>query len=157
MSRISRREVVRGTAVTAATVTLGAPLILAQTSQQTLRFVAQADLKILDHVWSTAYITRKHGYLVYDTLFGTDEGQQIKPRMVERTTVSSDGMTYTFTLRDGLRWHDGQSVLSEDCVESLSFKVILKAMDWSTNLVVRFSCNLARMDHTCPDRNGGFG
>jgi peptide/nickel transport system substrate-binding protein len=81
--------------------------------------VAQADLKILDPVWSTAYITRNHGYLVYDTLFGTDENHQIKPQMVERTTVSSDGMTYTFTLRDGLRWHDGQPVLSEDCVESL--------------------------------------
>src|SRR5262249_36844879 len=41
------------------------------------------------------------------------------PQMVDRTTVSPDGMTYTFTLRDGLRWHDGQPVLSEDCVESL--------------------------------------
>jgi peptide/nickel transport system substrate-binding protein len=81
--------------------------------------VAQADLKILDPVWTTAYITRNHGYLVYDTLFGTDEQQQIKPQMVDQVTVSTDGMKYTFTLRDGLRWHDGQPVRSEDCVESL--------------------------------------
>ncbi len=52
-------------------------------------------------------ITRNHGYLVYDTLFGTDENLRIKPQMVDRTTVSADGMKYTFLLRDGLRWHDG--------------------------------------------------
>ena len=76
-------------------------------------------LKVLDPMWTTAYITRDHGYLVYDTLFGTDEKLQIKPQMVDRLSVSADGMKYTFTLRDGLRWHDGQPVVSEDCVESL--------------------------------------
>jgi peptide/nickel transport system substrate-binding protein len=81
--------------------------------------VAQADLKILDPIWTTGYITRNHGYLVYDTLFGTDEQQQIKPQMVDRFTTSPDGMKYTFTLRAGLRWHDGQPVRSEDCVESI--------------------------------------
>jgi len=91
----------------------------AQKPQRTLQFVAEADLKILDPIWTTGYITRNHGYLVYDTLFGTDVNQRIKPQMVDRVTVSPDGMKYTFTLRDGLRWHGGQPVLSEDCVESL--------------------------------------
>jgi peptide/nickel transport system substrate-binding protein len=116
MSRITRRQVVQGATVTMA---LGAPSVHAQNGGQSLRFVAQADLKVLDPIWTTAYITRNHGYLVYDTLFGTDENLQIKPQMVDRTTVSADGMTYTFTLRDGLRWHDGKPVVSEDCVESL--------------------------------------
>ena len=116
---LSRRQVLGGAAATTAAVTLGAPSVHAQKRGQTLRFVAQADLKILDPIWTTAYITRNHGYLVYDTLFGTDEQLQIKPQMVDRTTVSADGMKYTFTLRDGLRWHDGQPVRSEDCVESL--------------------------------------
>lgn len=115
---ISRRQVIRG-AVAAAASTLGAPSVQAQKDQQTLRFVPQADLKIVDPIWTTAYITRNHGYLVYDTLFGTDEQSQVRPQMVDRTSVSPDGMKYTFTLRDGLRWHDGQPVLSEDCVESL--------------------------------------
>jgi len=100
-------------------MTLGAPSVHAQNSRQTLRFAAHADLKILDPVWTTAYITRNHGYLVYDTLFGTDENLQVKPQMVDRVVVSPNGMKYTFTLRDGLRWHDGQLVQSEDCVESL--------------------------------------
>ena len=119
MGRISRRQIVRGAAATAVATTLGTPSVHAQKDRQTLRFVPHAELKILDPVWTTAYITRNHGYLVYDTLFGTDENLQIKPQMVDRTTVSPDGMKYTFTLRDGLRWHDGQPVLSEDCTESL--------------------------------------
>jgi peptide/nickel transport system substrate-binding protein len=114
MIRLSRRQLLGGAAVTAASVTLGAPSVHAQKRGRTLRFVAQADLKTLDPVRDTAYITRNHGYLVYDTLFGTDEQQ-----MIDRFTVSTAGMKYTFTLRDGLRWHDGQQVRSEDCVESL--------------------------------------
>jgi Bacterial extracellular solute-binding proteins, family 5 Middle len=119
MSRLSRRQVLGGAAAAAAAVTLGAPSVRAQKGRQTLRFVAEADLKVFDPVWTTAYITRNHGYLVYDTLFGTDENLRIKPQMVGRTTVSADGMKYTFLLRDGLRWHDGTPVNSEDCVESL--------------------------------------
>src|SRR6266540_1328334 len=118
MGRISRRQVVRGAAAAAA-MTLGAPSVGAQSGRQTLRFVAHADLKILDPVWTTAYITLNHSYLVYDTLFGTDENLRVSPQMVDRTSVSADGMKYTFTLRDGLRWHDGGPVVSEDCVESL--------------------------------------
>jgi len=117
MAGISRRQVVQGAA--AASFALSAPSVQAQNGRQTLRFIPQADLKILDPVWTTAYLTRNHAYLVYDTLFGTDEQFRIRPQMVERTTVSPDGMKYTFTLRDGLRWHDGQPVVSEDCVESL--------------------------------------
>jgi peptide/nickel transport system substrate-binding protein len=98
---------------------LNAPSVHAQRRGPTIRFVAQADLKVLDPLWTTAYITRNHGYLVYDTLFGTDETLRIKPQMVDHFSVSADGMKYTFTLRDGLRWHDGQPVVSEDCVESL--------------------------------------
>src|SRR5439155_25428515 len=119
MSRLSRRQVLGGAAATVAAVTLGAPSVHAQKDRQTLRFVAEADLKVLDPVWQTAYITRNHGYLVYDTLFGMDENLRVQPQMVDQTTVSPDGKKYTFTLRDGLRWHDGQPVLSEDCVESL--------------------------------------
>src|SRR5215813_13046483 len=119
MNHLSRRQLLGGTVATAAAVTLGAPAIHAQKGRRTLRFVAQADLKVVDPVWTTALITQNHGYLVYDTLFGTDEQLQIKPQMVDHFTVSADGMKYTFTLRDGLRWHDSEPVRAEDCVEAL--------------------------------------
>ncbi len=118
MNKLTRRAFVAGTAAVGAAAA-GAPYVHAQKRGGTLRFVAQADLKILDPVWTTAYITRNHSYLVYDTLFATDEKLQVKPQMVERHSVSKDGMKYTFTLRPGLKWHDGQAVVAEDCVESL--------------------------------------
>ena len=111
MKPLTRRAFVGGAAAATA-VGLAAPSVHAQKRGGTMRFVAQADLKILDPVWTTAYITRNHSYLVYDTLYGTDDKLQIKPQMVDKHTVSRDGMKYTFTLRDGLKWHDGQPVLA---------------------------------------------
>ncbi|PYM12396.1 MAG: ABC transporter substrate-binding protein [Candidatus Rokuibacteriota bacterium] len=118
-AEMTRRQFVGTGAAATAALAVRVPVVHAQKREGTLRFVAQADLKILDPVWTTAYITRNHSYLVYDTLFGTDDKLQIKPQMVDRHTVSRDGMKYSFTLRDGLKWHDGQAVVAEDCVESL--------------------------------------
>ena len=78
-----------------------------------------SDLKILDPIWTTAYIVRNHGYMIYDTLFAQDEKGEIKPQMVEKYEAAADGKSYTFTLRDGLVWHDGQPVTSEDCIASI--------------------------------------
>ncbi|UCD82104.1 MAG: hypothetical protein JSW26_11965, partial [Desulfobacterales bacterium] len=76
-------------------------------------------LKQLDPIWTTAYIVRSHGYMVYDTLFGLDENFNVQPQMVDTYTIGDDGMVYTFTLRDGLKWHDGTPVTAQDCVASL--------------------------------------
>ena len=86
---------------------------------QTLKVVMHSDLKALDPIWSGAYITRNYGYLVYDVLFAVDDKFQVKPQMVETYTTSDDGLTWTFKLRDGLEWHDGQKVTAEDCIASL--------------------------------------
>ena len=88
-------------------------------AEKILRIVPHADLKNIDPIWTTAYITRNHGYMVYDTLFATDEDLKVQPQMVDTWNVSNDGLTYTFTLRDGLKWHDGQPVTSEDCIASI--------------------------------------
>ena len=85
----------------------------------TLRAATHADLKTLDPIWTTAYITRSHGYLVYDTLFAMDENFEPQPQMVDTWDVSADGLTWTFRLRKGLEWHDGKPVTAADCVASL--------------------------------------
>ena len=99
------------------------PLALVATSataeQKVLKFIPQADLRILDPIATTAYVTQDHGYMVYDTLFATDAKFQIQPQMVDTWQVSKDKLTYTFTLRDGLKFHDGQPVRSADCIASL--------------------------------------
>lgn len=84
-----------------------------------VRVAPHTDLKILDPVWTTAYITRNHGYLIYDTLFALDENFEAQPQMVDKWSVSDDKKTWTFTLRDGLKWHDGGEVSAADCVASL--------------------------------------
>jgi len=84
-----------------------------------LRFIPQADLRMLDPIYTTAYITRNHGFMVYDTLFGTDAQFKPQPQMVDRWEESPDQLVYTFTLRGGLKFSDGQPVRSADCVASL--------------------------------------
>src|SRR5882672_4958261 len=91
----------------------------ASAQQKVLKFIPQADLRILDPIATTAYITRNHGYMVYDTLFATDANFKIQPQMVDKWELSKDKLTYTFTLRDGLKFHDGQPVRSVDCIASL--------------------------------------
>jgi peptide/nickel transport system substrate-binding protein len=96
---------------------VGCPI--AAQAETVLRIVMNSDLKILDPIWNTAFVIRDHGYMIYDTLFATDANGEIKPQMVDKTEVSADGLVYTFTLRDGLLWHDGQPVTAEDCVASI--------------------------------------
>ena len=117
MTHVTRRTFLAGSI--AATALARAPRAHAQKRGGTLRFVPHADLKILDPIWTTAYITRNHGYLVYDTLFATDGNLKIQPQMVDKWSVSANKMRWSFTLRDGLKFHDGQPVTAEDCVASI--------------------------------------
>ncbi|WP_374441341.1 ABC transporter substrate-binding protein [Stella sp.] len=87
-------------------------------AQKTLKVVVHADLKILDPVWTTAFITNRHGLLIYDMLYGLDSKLEPKPQMVDKHTISDDGLVYTFTLRPGLKFHDGQPVTAADVVAS---------------------------------------
>jgi peptide/nickel transport system substrate-binding protein len=90
---------------------------LAQT--KTLRVVAHADVKILDPTFTTAYITRNFGYMVYDMLFGRDDKGVPRPQMVEKYTTSKNGREWTFTLRPGLKFSDGSPVTAADAVASI--------------------------------------
>jgi peptide/nickel transport system substrate-binding protein len=85
---------------------------------KTITAVMHSDLRIIDPGFTTAYITRDHGYMVYDTLLATDSNFKIQPQMAD-WKISDDKLTYTFTLRDGLKWHDGTPVTAEDCAASL--------------------------------------
>ncbi len=96
--------------------TAGTPA-LAQT--KTLRVVAHADVKILDPTFTTAYITRNFGYMVYDMLFGRDDKGVPKPQMVEKYSTSKDGREWSFTLRSGLKFSDGSPVTATDAVASI--------------------------------------
>ena len=104
----------------AAVIAAGGLFIQGAAAQdKTLRFVPEADVRSLDPIWTTAYITRNYGYMVYDTLFAVNDKFEVKPQMVDKWTLSDDKLTYTFTLRDGLKWHDGAPLRSADCIASI--------------------------------------
>ena len=120
MAQISRRKLLK----LAGVMPLASSFSSAWLSQakaadkKTITAVMHSDLRIIDPGFTTAYITRDHGYMVYDTLIATDANFKIQPQMAD-WTISDDKLTYTFTLRDGLKWHDGAPVTAEDCAASL--------------------------------------
>ncbi|MEI4473801.1 ABC transporter substrate-binding protein [Frigidibacter sp. MR17.24] len=85
---------------------------------QTITAVMHAPLRAVDVQISTAYILRNYGYMVYDTLLARNASGEVKPQMAD-WTVSDDGKTYTFTLRDGLKFHDGKPVTTADAIASI--------------------------------------
>jgi peptide/nickel transport system substrate-binding protein len=113
----TRRALLGATAATAFASVLAYPA-QAQDSK-VLRFVPQADLSALDPVWTTGYVVRNHGYMVYDTLYSMDSKFQLKPQMAEGHAVTDEGRTWTIRLRDGLKFHDGEPVRARDCVASI--------------------------------------
>ncbi len=91
----------------------------AQGAGRPLRFVPQSNLASIDPVWSTAVVVRNHGLMVYDLLYGLDAQYRAQPQMAAGHEISSDGLTWTITLRDGLRFHDNEPVRARDCVASI--------------------------------------
>jgi peptide/nickel transport system substrate-binding protein len=98
------------------------PALARAQSSRTLKFIPASNLRILDPVWTTAYTTRNHAYMVYDALYGQtgpQAGFAATPQMVEGHVVEDDGKTWKLSLRNGLTFHDGQRVLARDCVASV--------------------------------------
>ena len=99
---------------------LAAPALAQGANARTLRFVPQANLANFDPIWGTQYVVRNAAALVWDTLYGVDANLMPQRQMVEGEEVSADGLTWTFKLRPGLKFHDGTPVLAKDVVASLT-------------------------------------
>ena len=113
---ISRRSLLKAAAAAPA---FSMPGVVRAQAQTTLRFMPVIDLTFLDPVFSTAQVSRNHGYMVYDTLYGMNAALEISPQMVSGHVISNDDKQWDLTLRDGLLWHDGERVLARDCVASI--------------------------------------
>jgi peptide/nickel transport system substrate-binding protein len=104
----------------AAAGALARPAISQRAAARTLRFVPQADLANFDPIWNTQYVVRNGAALVWDMLYGVDDKLEPRRQMVESEEVSADGLTWTFRLRPGLKFHDGEPVRAKDVVASLA-------------------------------------
>src|SRR5471032_1451475 len=91
----------------------------AMAQEKVLRAVMHADVRVIDPMWTTQTIANIHGALIYDTLFGNDADQKPQMQMVGKYEVSPDRLNYSFTLRDGLKFHDGSPVTTKDVIASL--------------------------------------
>ncbi len=98
----------------------GLALMAGPTFAQTLTAVKHSALRVLDPIMTTAYMSRNHGYMIFDTLYALDSDLVPQPQMVDTHTVSDDGLVYTFTLRDGLKFHDGADVTGADVAASIA-------------------------------------
>src|SRR3984957_7032227 len=114
---MKRRDVLKSTAAVSAV--LAAPKIVRAEGAKTVTFVPHADLASLDPVWTTADITRNYSLAVFDTLFAYDAQFNVQPQMVEGVKTESDGLNWELTLRDGLKFHDGEKGLARDCVATI--------------------------------------
>ena len=113
----SRRDLLAA-GTTLALSPLAAPAARSQPAK-VLRFIPQVDLAVLDPVFVSFYVTRNHGYMVFDTLYGVDGDFMPQPQMAAGHVVSAEGRQWDITLRGGLRFHDGEAVLARDCVASI--------------------------------------
>jgi peptide/nickel transport system substrate-binding protein len=113
---MKRRALLRASAVAAVSRSFA---IAQPANTRTLRFVPQANLSLLDPIFTTAQPTVNHGWAIYDLLFGIDGKFATKPQMAEGYTLSDDGRTYLITLREGLKFHNGEPVRARDCAPSL--------------------------------------
>ncbi|MBS0644596.1 MAG: ABC transporter substrate-binding protein [Acetobacteraceae bacterium] len=116
-----RREFLKTTGAAAmAAGTLAAPRLSLAADSKVLRFVPQANLANLDPIWTTQYVVRNGSLLIWDTLFGVNDQLQPQPQMVESYESTPDFKVWTFKLRPGLKFHDGEPVLSKDVVASMT-------------------------------------
>jgi len=114
-----RRELIAAPAALLAAAGPPRPALAQDAASRTLRVIPQANLTSLDPMWTTAVVTRNHGYLVYDTIVSVDARGEPRPQMAEGWNVAADGLLWEFRLREGLRFHDGEPVRAADCVASI--------------------------------------
>ena len=116
---MKRRTFIKALGAMGAIAPLATPNLARSQGTNVLKFVPQADLGVLDSVFTTAYVTRNHAFLVFDTLYGMTEAYEPQPQMVEGHSIENDGKLWTLKLREGLKFHDGQPVLARDAVASI--------------------------------------
>ncbi|WP_421992837.1 ABC transporter substrate-binding protein [Roseococcus sp.] len=113
---MKRRDLFAG----AAAASLAGPALAQPTQNRVLKFVPQANLTSLDPIWTTANVTRNHGHMIYDTLYGVNSRFETSPQMAAGHVLEDGGKIVIITLRDGLKFHDGEAVRAQDVVPSLA-------------------------------------
>ena len=104
-----------------ALITVSAPDAFAQKKGGVLKVGNLGEPPTLDAHWTTATITEVLTNHLYEGLYSLDAKSQPIPMLAESMpVVSKDGLTYTFKLRQGVKFHNGKEMTSADVVASLN-------------------------------------
>ncbi|SMQ85456.1 peptide/nickel transport system substrate-binding protein [Devosia lucknowensis] len=112
--RLTRRSLLLSTAVLAAGAAFASPVLSQE--QTTVRAAQVTDPTSLNPIYDTDLQSLNIFYSVFDQLVGMDNDGQVTPRLATEWTASDDLKTWTFTLREGVTFHDGSPVTAEDVV-----------------------------------------
>src|SRR5262245_28749572 len=82
-------------------------------SNATITISLNADPPSLDPAFSSAFVDRQVHNSIFDKLVDLDANGKIVPMLATEWKVSDDGLTYTFTLREGVKFHDGTDFNAE--------------------------------------------
>ena len=112
--KITRRLTLAGAAMA-----LARPALAQSDRAHVLRYIPQADVTVLDPLGTTAYPTRNHGHMCWDTLYGIDSAFVSQPQLAAGHVLEDDGKRWVITLRDGTTFHDGEKIRAADAVASI--------------------------------------
>jgi len=88
--------------------------LLAQKRNPTLTFGQEAPPPTLDPHFSTSIATRNVAMHIFEQLVTRDENNAVIPELAQEWQVSPDGLTYTFKIRTGVKFHNGKALTSAD-------------------------------------------
>jgi peptide/nickel transport system substrate-binding protein len=100
---------------------IGTTALAAETTQ-TL-YTNSGPLEFFVHPWLNPgqYMTQK---VIWDSLIGCDADMNpTTGRLAESYELSEDGLTLTFVMRDGVKWHDGEDITTEDVKWSIEYSL----------------------------------
>ena len=118
---MQRRDILKAGAAASVAFPAGLarPALAQPAANRVLKFIPQSDIAVVDPIVTTAYVTRNHAYLIYDTLYGIDADFKPQPQMAEGHATEDGGRRVAITLRQGLKFHDGEPVRARDAVASI--------------------------------------
>ena len=92
-----------------------APMVVAQ-EDEVMSFVMAypSDVGEQNPIFSRSARSLWYDMLIYDTLLSYDEDSNLIPWLAEAWDISADGLTLTFTIREGAVWHDGTALTPDD-------------------------------------------
>lgn len=120
-----KRLVVVAMALLIAVLVAGGPSAGAPMGPIVLR-IDEVAVAEIDPAKSTDFVDSILFYNLYDTLVAASAGGRLVPSVAESWQVSSDGLTYTFKIRDGVKFHDGTPLTASDVEFSLQRMIALK-------------------------------